>query len=191
VSLTPSLVLDNGMVLQPTNKAILGSLLDAYHEDETSAHSALPWLDGGSDIRHQLSNMLHDIETQANLDQLHFWSIHTPEKDEFVGLIGLGDELQSLHSDYNLGYWVRGGFQRQGVAKTSVDSVFSWLNQRGNPINVEIAVHPHNAAGLATAEAICSKWNGERLPDYIGIEFNGRTVPHRLHMIELGRGETA
>ena len=51
---------------------------------------------------------------------------------------------------------------------------------------MEIAVHPHNEAGLATAGAICERWNGERLPEFIGIEFNERTVPHHLHLVDLG-----
>jgi hypothetical protein len=70
-----------------------------------------------------------------------------------------------------------------------VDTVFSWLTQRSGFTTVEIAVHPHNDAGLATAAAVCERWNGERLPEFIGIEFNERTVPHHLHLVDVRRRE--
>ena len=113
-------------------------------------------------------------------------SIHTAENGAFVGLVGLGDELQSLHSDFNLGYWVRQAHRRRHIASRCVDVIFTWLAKRTDPTTVEIAVHPHNVAGLATASAICSQWNGERLDDFIGIEFNERTVPHHLHLVDIG-----
>ena len=77
-------------------------------------------------------------------------------------------------------------YRRQSIASTCVDTLFSWLNGRTTTTTVEIAVHPHNEAGLATAGAICERWNGERLPEFIGIEFNERTVPHHLHLVDLG-----
>jgi hypothetical protein len=71
------------------------------------------------------------------------------------------------------------------VASRCVDTIFAWLTERGEATLVEIAVHPHNVAGLATASAICIRWNGERLEEFIGIEFNERTVPHHLHLVDL------
>ena len=105
---------------------------------------------------------------------------------EFVGLVGLGDELQSLHAKFNLGYWVRRDHRRKNMASACVDTIFGWLTNRESSTTVEIAVHPHNEAGLATADAICARWGGERLPEFIGIEFNERTVPHHLHLVDLG-----
>ncbi len=68
--------------------------------------------------------MLFDVESQSDGDQLHFWSIILGPKKEFAGLIGLGDELQLLHSNYNLGYWVRLGFRRQNIAIRCVNEIF-------------------------------------------------------------------
>jgi len=185
MSLTPILKINDELSLIPVNKSILSSVLEAYHEDPESALIALPWLNGNEDIRNQLRDMLFDVESQTFADQLHFWSIMVGEKKEFAGLIGLGDELQLLHSNYNLGYWVRLGFRRQNMANKCVDEILSWLKSRNEFFRIEITVHPHNEAGLATAQSICKKWNGELVEEFIGIEIGSRTVPHRIHIIDI------
>ena len=183
---TPELRVNDGIVLRPATNSVLVSMFEAYQEDAEAAQTALPWLDPNDDVRRQLRDMLYDIEAQAGTDRLHFWSIHDVQSDAFVGLVGLGDELQSLHADFNLGYWVCRTYRRQSIASACVDTIFSWLNHRANTTTFEIAVHPHNEAGLATVSAICGRWNGERLAEFIGIEFNERTVPHHLHLVDLG-----
>ena len=185
MSLTPVLEIDDGLSLIPVNKSILSSVLEAYNEDPESALVALPWLNDHDEIRTQLRDMLFDVESQSDKDQLHFWSILVGPKKEFAGLIGLGDELQLLHSNYNLGYWVRLGFRRQNIANRCVDEILSWLKSRNEFFRIEITVHPHNEAGLATAQSICKKWQGELVEEFIGIEIGNRTVPHRIHIIDI------
>jgi len=182
---TPTLELGDDFTLVPAHKNILAPLIDAYYEDEASARSALPWLQADGDIRRQLSGMLHDVEMQSLTDQIHFWSIQHRTTNEFAGLVGLGDELQSPTSNFSLGYWVRPQFRQQRLALRSASAIFDWLSTRTHPVVVEIVVHPHNSAGLATASRIVSTWGGERLDQFIGIEFNGRTVPHHIYIINL------
>ena len=135
--------------------------------------------------------MLFDVESQAGADRLHFWWVCDHESNAFVGLIGLGDELQLVGSSYNLGYWVRPRFQRQGIAMLAANKIFTWLEQRAKEEDafhrIEITVHPHNTAGLATATRICEGWQGEIIEEFIGIVIGERTVPHRLHIIDLPR----
>ena len=183
---TPELLVDQDVVMRPATKAVLVAMFDAYQEDAEAAQTALPWLNPDDDVRRQLRDMLYDIQSQDGLDRLHFWSVHLKSGGEFVGLVGLGDELQSLQADFNLGYWVRREHRRQKIATRCVDAIFDWLSKRQRTTTVEIAVHAHNDAGLATAGAICERWRGERLPEFIGIEFNERTVPHHLHLVNLG-----
>ena len=184
--MTPELQVDEALLLRPAANSILVAMFEAYQEDAEAAQAALPWLNPEQDVRRQLRDMLYDIEAQKGGDRLHFWSIHTTSTGEFVGLVGLGDELQSLHAAFNLGYWVRRAHRRKGIAMKCVNCIFNWLAQRSDTTTVEIAVHPHNESGLATADAICKAWGGERLPEFIGIEFNERTVPHHLHLVDLG-----
>ncbi|DAC31123.1 MAG TPA: GNAT family N-acetyltransferase [Candidatus Poseidoniaceae archaeon] len=189
--MTPELDLDKRLMLKPVSKSILPNLLEAYNEDPQAAQTALPWLDASSNVQGQLSDMLFDVESQAGADQLHFWWVCEQETNTFVGLIGLGDELQLVGSSYNLGYWVRPSYQRQGIALMSANRIFTWLEQRTIAEQahhrIEITVHPHNTAGLATATRICQAWHGEIIEEFIGIEIGERTVPHRLHIIDLPR----
>ena len=185
---TPELSVDGGFSLNPLSKIALTSILNAFHEDPESAYSALPWLDNNKEIRQQIRDMLFDVESQANSDEIHFWSITYDEENEFVGLIGLGDELQLLHSNYNLGYWVRSKYRRQGITIKSANAILQWLTSRNQFFRIEITVHPHNVAGLATAASVCNDWDGESVEEFIGIEIGNRTVPHRLHIIDINRG---
>ncbi|MAR46950.1 MAG: hypothetical protein CMA41_04010 [Euryarchaeota archaeon] len=184
---TPNLPdLAGGYSLRPVSKAILPMVIDAYSEDSESAKAALPWLRSDEDITRQLSDMLHDLEHLSNADRVHFWSIHDDE-NTFIGLIGLGDEMQLVHSNYNLGYWVRKGFRNRRIASNAVDAVLEWLNSRDSIFRIEITVHPRNEAGLITAERICQRWNGQIIDEFIGIELNDKTVPHKIHVIDLPR----
>ena len=183
---TPQLSIAGEYNLRPANKAILSSVIEAFNEDPDSALSALPWIDMRKDINHQLSDMLFDIETASDEDRLHFWSIHD-NAGAFAGMVGVGDELQFASSHYNLGYWVKPSFRNKGIAIRSVDSILSWLEGRGGNFRIEVAVHPHNDAGLATAEKICLNWNGQTLEDFVGVELFGRTIPHKVYLIDLPR----
>ena len=100
-----------------------------------------------------------------------------------------------LQSSYNLGYWVRSSFQRQGIALEATRKILQWLENKARENQefhrIEITVHPHNEPGLATANRICEEWDGEIIEQFIGIEIGQRTVPHRLHILDLPRGDGA
>ena len=91
---TPELRVDDRIVLRPATNAVLVAMFEAYQEDAEAAQTALPWLDPDDDVRRQLRDMLYDIEAQGGTDTLHFWSIHTHNTNEFVGLVGLGDDME-------------------------------------------------------------------------------------------------
>tara|TARA_B100000927_G_C16320042_1_gene411001 strand:- start:68 stop:643 length:576 start_codon:yes stop_codon:yes gene_type:complete len=188
MTLTPELKVGREFTLEPVNKLALKPILNAFNEDPESAYAALPWLDKNKEIRQQIRDMLFDVEAQENLDEIHFWSIIDEQTRDFIGLIGLGDELQLLHSNYNLGYWVRSKYRRQGITIRCVDTILQWLSSRDKFFRIEITVHPHNDAGLATAASVCQGWDGEVVEEFIGIEIGNRTVPHRIHIIDINRG---
>ena len=185
---TPELKADDKLLLVPVNKSALTPILNAIKEDPDSAYAALPWLDKTVEIRQQIRDMLFDVESQSESDEIHFWTIMDSSSNDFIGLVGLGDELQLLHSNYNLGYWVRTPHRRQGVTIRCVNSILQWLSTREQFFRIEITVHPHNKAGLATASSICQTWDGEAVEEFIGIEIGNRTVPHRIHIIDINRG---
>ena len=99
---TPEIRVDDQVLLRPATHGVLVAMFEAYQEDSEAAQTALPWLDPDDDVRRQLRDMLYDIAAQDCTDQLHFWSIHSIYSDEFIGLVGLGDELQSPLAKFNL-----------------------------------------------------------------------------------------
>ena len=183
---TPTLHADGGLVLRPISSGDLPDLLESYQESPEDGQTALPWM-YPRNVAEQLGDFVRDILRSADEDRIHFWSIRLDDKH--VGTIGLGDELQLDLSSWSLGYWIRVGRQGQRIASRAIDAVFAWLNERGVEAVVEVAVHPHNGPGLATARSLCSRWGGTPLDDFVGIDFGGRTIPHHLHRIQVGGGE--
>ena len=186
---TPQLQVDNQVILRPINRRILPEVMAAYLEDPDAAKAALPWLKDGDLARRQIADLMIDLEQRRNGDSIHFWAIHSVEDNAFVGMAGLGDELQLAASAYNLGYWVRKGWRKKGIARACVDTIFTWQSQRTEQSLIEITVHPHNEAGLAACKSICQKWNGLAIEGFVPIEIDDRTIPHVLHLVQLNRGD--
>ena len=183
---TPTLNADGGLVLRPISSGDLPDLLESYKESPEDGQTALPWMYPRT-VAEQFADVVRDILRSAEEDRIHFWSIRMD--DQHVGTIGLGDELQLDLSNWSLGYWIRVGHHGQRIASRAIDAVFEWLNDRGIEAVVEVAVHPHNGPGLATARAVCTRWGGTPLDDFVGIDFGGRPLPHHLHLIQVGGGE--
>ena len=74
---TPELSVDGGFTLSPLSKVALTPILNAFNEDPESAYSALPWLDKEKEIRQQIRDMLFDVESQAESDEIHFGRLFT------------------------------------------------------------------------------------------------------------------
>ncbi|RJU86222.1 MAG: N-acetyltransferase [Candidatus Poseidoniales archaeon] len=163
--------------------------MEAYLEDPDAAKAALPWLKEGDQARRQIADLMIDLEMHKEQDTIHFWAIHSLDDNSFVGLIGLGDELQLAASAYNLGYWVKKNWRRQGIARSCVDAIFSWQSNRTEQSLIEITVHPHNEAGLSACKSICEKWKGLAIEGFVPIEIGNRTIPHVLHLVQLNRGD--
>ena len=177
------------MILRPISRRILPEVMESYLEDPDAAKAALPWLKEGEKARRQIADLMIDLEIQRDGDSIHFWAIHSLTDNSFLGLIGLGDELQLAASAYNLGYWVRKNWRRKGIAQSCVDAIFTWQKERTEQSLIEITVHPHNEAGLAACKSICKKWKGLAIEGFVPIEIDERTIPHVLHLVQLNRGD--
>ena len=186
---TPELSVNDLAILRPVNRRILPEVTEAYMEDPVAAKAALPWLKEGEEARGQIADLMIDLEMHRNGDKIHFWAIHSTNDNSFIGMIGLGDELQLAASAYNLGYWVRKKWRGMGIASACVDAIFTWQRDRTEQSLIEITVHPHNEAGQAASKSICKKWNGLAVEGYVAIEIDGRTIPHILHLVQLDRGD--
>ena len=74
---------------------------------------------------------------------------------------------------------------KEGNSQDAVNNIMKWLDEREENVRVELIVHPHNEAGIATAQSIIEQWNGYQIPQLIGVEVNKRTVPHHIFVIEV------
>jgi RimJ/RimL family protein N-acetyltransferase len=184
---TPELEVDDKIVLRPVNRRILPEVKQAYMEDPDATRSALPWLKDGEEAIRQIADLMLDLEMHRTGDVVHFWAIHRLTDNAFVGMIGLGDELQLAASAYNLGYWVVKSSRGRGITNRCVDRIFQWLEQTKGQALIEITVHPHNEAGLSTCRSIMERWGGLAVEGFVGIEVDGRTVPHILHLVQIDK----
>ena len=94
---TPELSVNDLAILRPVNRRILPEVTEAYMEDPVAAKAALPWLKEGEEARGQIADLMIDLEMHRNGDKIHFWAIHSTNDNSFIGMIGLGDELQPRH----------------------------------------------------------------------------------------------
>ena len=56
---TPNIIIQEGFELRPASSVLLSLLVDAYHEDPQSVHSALPWMEDTKFSK--FGQMLRDI----------------------------------------------------------------------------------------------------------------------------------
>jgi len=83
--------------------------------------------------------------------------IFDEQNDEFLGSVGLS-QISRVHCFANLGYWVRTGRTRRGVATTAVRLAAQFAFQRLSLHRLELLVPSTNAASRRVAEkvgAIC------------------------------------
>ena len=114
---TPELAVNEQVILRPINQK------DSPRGDESI--SRRPRFGKGCSPlakrrkRHvaKLPDLMIDLELHRNGDSIHFWAIHSMEDNSFVGMIGLGDELQLAASAYNLGYWVKKSWRNRGITE--------------------------------------------------------------------------
>ena len=111
--------------------------------------------------------------------------------DQHVGTIGLGDELNLTSAAWSLGYIGSvSAIRASGSPVGPSMPVFEWLNQRGVEAVVEVAVHPQRT-GARHGPCLVHAMGRTPLDDFVGIDFGGRTIPHHLHLIQVGGGEAS
>ena len=186
---TPVLEIGEDLVLNPATRKVLPQVIDAHNEDPEGTLAALPWLKEDIEFSPQIADLSKNLELELTWDEIHFWAIQGKKDNAFHGFIGLGNDMHLAASAYNIGYWVRKRSRGKGISLNAVDEIIKWLRQRKEQSLIELTVHPHNVAGLATAKRVCQKWNGLAIEGYIGVEIKGRTVPHLLNLIQLRRSD--
>jgi len=116
----------------------------------------MPWIKSNEKIKPQITTFVLESEIQNQQGEIHLWTILHNQTNELIGLIGV-DSMTHQNGDFNLGYWVKYSFQKQGIATKVIPKVLSWLSKFHNSKIIEITVNPQNISGLATCKHIIRK----------------------------------
>jgi len=171
---------DINLRLSPAGPSYLGTLIEAMDESGDDIYQAMPWLELDTPIPPQVEDYLQDVQRYGTGGLSYHWAVLF--SGEFAGLIALDYTPNLIAGHWNLGYWIRPGFQRQGIASKSIDGVLNWIG-RGGLTSVEIGVNPANIAGVRTAESAVQRWRGHPLENKIEVEVAGQSVMHDIWLI--------
>lgn len=182
---TPTLLIDDELILRPAHPDHLPELMKAFEESLPEVLAGLPWFKLDEGALPQLQEYLHDVHHAGIIGRAHHWSIFDRENERLLGLTAF-DRYTRLHeAHWNLGYWVRSSAQRRGIASRSADKALEWISTtQGSPTSVEVTVNPENEAGLATCQRLVAKWKGIRKPEVDGeVEVAGKKRNHISFLI--------
>ncbi len=173
-------VCDENLRLIPCHPSHQSTILEAMSENLSDIDQAMPWLDVEDPLSPQLERYLFDVERRGRGGLSYHWSVI--DSDEFAGLIALDHTSTLIQGHWNLGYWIRRSCQQKKLASKSIDAILDWVG-RGGLTSVEMAVSPHNIAGLRTVESAARRWNGYPLDEQIEAEVGGELVSHDCWLI--------
>ena len=164
---TPTLVVDDELLLRPADPVHHSQFCVAFEESMPDVLPAFPWFEMDVETPEQLLDYLREVERMGRAGMLYHWVIiargEQGESERFLGLVAFDRTTRTRYGAWNLGYWVRSDETRKGVASRSVDRALEWMaGSQGTPFAVEVTVDPNNEAGILTATSICARWQGRR-----------------------------
>ena len=84
---------------------------------------------------------------------------------------------------------MRSKYRRRGITIALGNVIFQWLTSNDASSELKSQSIHTMRLGLATAASVClTAGTGELVDEFIGIEIGNRTVPHRIHIIDINRG---
>ena len=182
---TPFLVVDEELALEPAEPSHYQGLAEAFEESWPEVLQALPWYEVDQEMKHQLIDYLTDFNRMGKIGQAHHWAIVSRGDSRLLGLLAFDRITRTRKGHWNLGYWVRDGAMRRGIAKRTSDRGIEWISTtQGGPTAVEITVDPSNEAGLATCMSLVRDWGGIRAPEGDGEVFIGGSMrKHETYLL--------
>lgn len=103
--------------IRPLRQDDVPAIFEAVRESIPELARWLPWCHPHYSIRETVEFVTSRREAWANADEYAF-AIINPATDGFLGCVGLS-QFNRLHRFANLGYWVRTGASRRGVATSA------------------------------------------------------------------------
>ncbi len=182
---TPTVIIDDELILQPAHPDHLHQLVAAFEESMPEVLGGLPWYDRDGEILPQLQEYLYDVNHSGLIGRAHHWVIADRSDGTLLGLAAFDRYTRLASAHWNLGYWVRRSAQRRGIATRTADRALEWISTtQGQPTSVEITVNPENDAGMATCRKLVEKWGGVRRTEVDGeVKVAGEKRHHITFLI--------
>ncbi|MGB3839137.1 MAG: GNAT family protein [Rhodanobacter sp.] len=142
--------------LRPWSDTDADALVDAVRESVDSVGRWLPWCraDYGRDAADAWIAHCQAGWQAGN----HFaFAVRSAHDGSLLGGAGL-NQLEPIHRRANLGYWMRQGCQRRGLATVAAQRVARFGFEQLGLIRIEIVALPDNAASRATALRIGARF---------------------------------
>ena len=147
---------DARLRLSPWMEDDAGRLVDAVQASVASVGRWLPWCHAGYGHDQAVAWISHcQVGWHAGY---HFaFAMRDGRDGSLLGGVGL-NQIEPLHRRANLGYWVRHGRQRQGLATAAAQLVARFGFERLGLIRIEVVALPDNTPSRATALRIGARF---------------------------------
>ena len=152
---------DGSITLRSFNLADVLSLFEAARESIDEASPWLPWCHRDYTMEESLEWILGCTKSWAAGSEYDF-AIVDNQTHTLVGGVGI-NQLDRQNSRANLGYWVRTGWGRRGIATSAARMAAIFSFQTLKLARLEITVAAANKASRRVAEKLGAKYEG-RLP---------------------------
>lgn len=142
--------------LSPWMEDDAGRLVDAVQASVASVGRWLPWCHAGYGHDQAMAWINH---CRAGWQAGHHFAfaMRDGRDGSLLGGVGL-NQIEPVHRRANLGYWVRHGAQRQGLATAAARLVAHFGFERLGLIRIEVVALPDNTVSRATALRIGARF---------------------------------
>ena len=125
--------------------------MEAVRESIAELQPWMPWCHPGYSLTDSRSWL--EIQVPAFAQRTAFEFAIVSAEGHYLGGCGL-NQIDKANKRANLGYWVRSGATRQGVATSAARQIREWAFQTTDLIRLEIVVAVGNSASHRVAEKV-------------------------------------
>jgi RimJ/RimL family protein N-acetyltransferase len=147
---------DARLRLRPWQEDDAAPLVDAVRESVASVGRWLAWCHAGYG-HDQATAWIGHCREGWHAGHHFAFAMRDGRDGSLLGGVGLS-QLEPMHRRANLGYWVRTGCQRQGLATAAAQLVARFGFERLGLIRIEVVALPDNAPSRATALRIGARF---------------------------------
>jgi RimJ/RimL family protein N-acetyltransferase len=154
----PMMISDGVVTIRPLERTDRDEMYAAVRESIAEISPWLPWCHPGYALSETTSFIETTIQWWANQSQFPF-GIFDATTGTFIGGTGV-NHISQQNRYANIGYWVRTGRVRQGLASRALRLAARYAFETLGMKRVEITAHPDNIASRRVAEKAGATFEG-------------------------------